>query len=114
MDAENRKRGTKPRRRPKAATPEGRENQLINLAIDLAEKQLADGTASAQVQTHFLRLGTVKAKVELEKMKQESLLLAAKTESLESAKRIEELYEKALRSMREYQGLSPETEDLDD
>lgn len=101
MDAANKKRG----RRPPAITPEGRENELISLAIDLAEKQLAAGTASAQVQTHFLRLGTVKAKLELEKIKQENLLLAAKTDAIASAKRIEELYEEALSAMRSYQGM---------
>lgn len=110
MDASNKKRGRPKRTGPPAKTPEGRENQLVSLAIDLAEKQLAKGTASAQVQTHFLRLGTVKSKLELEKIKQENLLLAAKTDALESAKRIEELYSQALKAMRTYQG-QPEDED---
>lgn len=35
-----------------ALTPEARENQLISLASDLAEKQLREGTASSQVITH--------------------------------------------------------------
>ncbi len=95
---------------PPAKTLEGRENQLIGLSIDLAEKQLAEGTASAQVLTHFLRLGTVKAKLELEKIKQENLLLAAKTEALESAQRLEALYADALKAMRSYQGQEMEEE----
>ena len=103
MDASNKKPG-KARRGAPAKTVEGRENQLIGLAVDLAEKQLAGGTASAQVLTHFLRLGTVKARLELEKIQQENLLLAAKTDQIASAKRIEELYADALTAMRGYQG----------
>lgn len=113
MGATNSK-GAKPNRRsPPAKTIEGRENQLVGLAVDLAEKQLANGTASAQVLTHFLRLGTVKSRLELEKIKQENLLLAAKTDAIESARRIEELYDKALKAMRGYQGQDP-LDDLDD
>lgn len=83
---------------------EERENQLISLAADLAERQLAEGTASAQVITHFLKLGTQRAKLEMEKIEYENNLLQARTESLESAARIEELYTKALGAMRKYQG----------
>lgn len=110
MDAKPRKR----RGRPPAKTPEGVENRLIGLSIDLAEKQLAAGTASAQVQLHFLKLGTIKAKLELEKIKQENELLRAKTESLDSAKRIEELYEKAIKQMRIYQGFRDDSEGDDE
>lgn len=109
MDANNKKRG-----RPPAKTRESQENRLISLAVDLAEKQLAEGKASAQVLTHFLRLGTVKATLELEKIKQENLLLAAKTKALESAERIEELYADAIKSMRTYQGLSEDEVEPDD
>lgn len=107
MDAETRK----TRKRPPAKTPEGRENRLISLSIDLAEKQLEAGTASAQVQLHFLKLGTIKAKLELKKIEQEILQLAAKTEALESAKRVEELYATALKNMRVYQGIPDEDEE---
>jgi hypothetical protein len=106
MDASNKKREKPKRKSPPAKTAEGRENQLISLAIDLAEKQLANGTASAQVQTHFLKLGTVRARLELEKIEQENLLLAAKTDAIESGKKIEELYSEALAAMRSYQGRS--------
>ena len=43
-----------------ALTPEARENQMISLAVDLAEKQLMEGTASSQVITHYLKLGSTK------------------------------------------------------
>lgn len=87
-----------------ASTPEGRENEMINLAIDLAEQQLMDGTASAQVITHFLKLGSTKEKIEKEIMEQQKQLMAAKTESIKSAKRVEELYVQALEAMKIYSG----------
>ena len=87
-----------------ALTPEARENQLISLAIDLAEKQLMEGTASAQVITHYLKLGTTTAKLEKEKLSRENELLQAKTKALESAERVEELYANALNAMKIYSG----------
>ncbi len=89
-----------------ALTPEARENQLVSLAINLAEQQLRDGTASSQVITHYLKLGTQKEKLEREKLERENELLRAKTESIASAKRVEELYENALKAMRDYSGQS--------
>ena len=85
-----------------AITPEARENQLASLAIDLAEKQLQEGTASSQVITHFLKIASVKERLELEKTRHETELLKAKRESIESANRIEELYVKAIEAMKSY------------
>lgn len=87
-----------------ALTPEARENQLIALAVDLAEKQLEEGTASAQVITHYLKLGSTRERLEKEKLRKENELLQAKREALESAKRVEELYTNALEAMRSYSG----------
>lgn len=91
-----------------ASSPEARENQLISLAVDLAEQQLIDGTASSQVITHYLKLGTYKEKLEIEKLHHETELLKAKTEAIESAKRIDEMYAEALRAMKEYSGQDEE------
>ena len=99
-------------KRPPATTPEGRENQLVSLAVDLAEQQLADGTASAQVITHYLKLGSTREKLEQERISKENELLQAKVESMASVKRIEELYETALNAMRTYAG--QELDDIDD
>lgn len=92
-------------RRP-VLTAEARENEMISLAMDLAEKQLAEGTASSMVIVHYLKLAAQKEERELEKIKasKEIELLNAKTESLESAKRIEELYTQALGAMKRYSG----------
>ena len=95
------------RMRP-ALTPEARENQMISLAVDLAEKQLMEGTASAQVITHYLKLGATTARLEKEKLERENELLKAKTKALESAERVEELYTNAINAMRNYSGYGSE------
>ena len=87
-----------------ATTPEARENQLIALAVDLAEKQLLEGTASSQVITHYLKLGTAKEKLEREILESKKELVKAQTENLQAAKRVEELYTNALNAMRHYSG----------
>ena len=87
-----------------ALTPEAREDQLIYLATELAEKQLRDGTASSQVVTHYLKLATAKERIEREKLELEKNLLVAKTEALQSQKRVEELYADAISAMRKYSG----------
>ena len=88
-----------------ALSPDNRESQLISLATDLAEQQLRDGTASSQVITHFLKLGTAKAELEKEKLRYENDLTKAKTEALQSAKRVEDLYANAIKAMRDYNGM---------
>ena len=94
--------------RPPATSPEARENQLINMAVDLAEQQLRDGTASSQVITHFLKLGTMKEQLEREKLMKENELLRARTEALTAAKNQEELYQKAIKAMQHYSGYNEE------
>ncbi len=95
-----------------ATTDEGRESQLISLASDLAEKQLRDGTASSQVISHYLKLGSTRAQLEDSKLKADVALLEAKIESMASAKRVEELYSEAIAAFRGYAGL-PQV-DVDD
>lgn len=87
-----------------ALTPEAQENQMISLAVDLVKQRLLDGTASSQETTHFLKLGSMKNRLEMEKLVEENRLLKAKTEALQSQKRVEELYSEALNAMRNYAG----------
>lgn len=99
--------------RPPATTLEGRENQLVSLAVDLAERQLREGTASAQVISHYLKLGSTREQLEQDRLEQENKLLRARVDAMASAKKVEELYAQALDAMRSYAGLdSPEL--LDD
>ena len=94
----------KPKTMRPALTPESREKQLISLAVDLAEKQLIEGTASSQVITHYLKLGSTKERLEKEKLEEENKLLRARTEALQSAKEVEKLYADAINAMRRYSG----------
>ena len=87
-----------------ALTPDSRENQLISLAVDCAEKQMREGTASSQVIVHYLKLGSSKERREKEKLEEEIKLLRAKTEAMKSAKVIEELYTEAINAMKTYSG----------
>ena len=93
----------KPKGRP-ATSPEEREDEMINLAVDLAERQLREGTASTQVIVHYLKLGSTRGMLEQEMLQHQTELVRAKTESLQSSKRIEELYTNALEAMRIYGG----------
>lgn len=103
----------KPKRAP-ATTVEARENQLISLAVDLAEKQLQAGTASSQVITHYLKLGSTKERLEKDILVKQKELMVAKTEQINGTKRLEELYKGALDAMRSYSGLSSGDLDEDD
>lgn len=94
---------TKQSSRP-AISPEARENQLISLAVDLVEKRLLDGSASSQETTHFLKLATTKARLEKEILEKQKELITAKTEALQSQKRMEELYANAIKAMNSYNG----------
>lgn len=91
-----------------ALTPEARENQLIALAVDAAEQQLINGTASSQVICHYLKLASTKERLQKDLLEKQKELIEAKTESLKSAKRVEELYTNALEAMRKYSGNSDE------
>lgn len=93
-----------PRKSRPATTPEGQENYMISLAERLAEKQLLDGTASSQVQVHYLKLGSSRERREQRRLELEIELLRVKTEDIAASKRIEEMYGKALAAMSEYQG----------
>ena len=98
-----------PKKRPPATTPQARENELINLAFDHAEKQIREGTASSQMVTHFLKLGSAKEGLERKKLEAENSLLAARVEQLSSMANQAETYQKAIEAFRGYRG-----EDVDE
>lgn len=93
-----------PKKMRPALTPEARENQLISLAVDLAEQQLREGTASSQVITHYLKLGSTKERIEKEILEKQKELISAKTENLKSQKKMDELYAEAIKAMKTYSG----------
>lgn len=95
----------------RARSPEARENQLISLAYDVAEERLRNGTATSQEVVHFLRLGSMKERKELEMLDKKNELMAAKTEVLQSAKRVEEMYASAIKAFKSYQGIQDEDDE---
>lgn len=102
------------RRRKPATTPEGRENELISAAHDLAEEQIRTGQASSQVITHFLKLGSSRERLEQQRIEFENELLQVKREAMERADRIEGLMTEAVNAMRSYQGDSTAVDEDDD
>lgn len=97
--------------RRRARTPEARENQLMDLAVDLAEKQLSEGTASAMVITHYLKMASQRNRLEQEKLQKEIEFLRAKTDAYEAGQRSDEKYERALRAFSLYSGHPNDDED---
>lgn len=102
---------TEVKRLAPASTPEGREDQVIALAYDLAEEQIRKGTASSQVITHFLRMGSRKERLEAEIMSEQKKLVAAKTKAIEVSERMDEIYNNAIEAMRRYSGQGDEEYD---
>ena len=100
-------------RRPPGRTPEDRENQMISMATDLAEKQIREGTASAQVITHYLKLGSTSEKLAQQYKEEEIKLLRIKAETIASQQRSEELMVHALNAFKRYSGGSTDEEDDD-
>lgn len=90
-----------------ARTSESREQQLSSAAYDLAEKQIHEGTASSQVLTHFLKAGSMRERLEQQRIEHEIELMAVKRENLEAQTRVEELYIHAIEAMRSYTGSEP-------
>lgn len=101
-------------RRKPATTPEGRENELVSAAHDLAEEQIRGGTASSQVITHFLKLGSSREQLEQQRIAHENELLKVKREQIEAQARIEELYADAINAMRAYTGEDSIEEEFED
>lgn len=87
-------------------TPEAKEQQMIALAYDLVEQRLRDGTASSQETTHFLKLGTERARLEQKRLEAETEMIVAKKESLQSQQRSEEMFQQAINAFRRYSGQS--------
>lgn len=96
---------------PPAKTLEGREDQLIAAAMDLVERRIREGTASAQETVHFLKLGSVRNQLEQDKIRQENIVLQARVKDMESRKTQEELLAKAIAAFKGYSGQDPDEED---
>lgn len=105
--------GKRPKSKP-AESIEERENQLINLAMDVAEEQMRSGEASAMVITQFLKLGSTRAQLEAKKLQADLTLSATKADVLAAEQRQEQLFSRALDAFREYSGQEPNPVEIDD
>lgn len=103
--------GPKKTRRPPALTPEARENQMISLAYDEVERKIKEGRATSQELTHFIKLGSTRERLEQQRLEREVELLARKADAMDSAKRIEALYDEAIQAMRSYGGTMTQRHD---
>lgn len=99
------------RKRAPAKGVDAREQQMIALATNLAEKQLREGTASSQIIAHYLRLGTSRERLEQERLRNENELSKAKAESIRAQQKNDALYEEAINAFRSYAGGSSEYDD---
>ena len=97
-----------------AMSPEAFENRLINKAYKAVEKRIDSGEATAAELVHFLRQGSIREQLELEKMKKENELLKVKAESIQSQKEIKELYSEAINAFRRYSGIPTMDEEEED
>lgn len=102
-----------PKKRPPAKTPQARENELINLAFDEAERQISEGKASSQMITHFLKLGSAKEGLERQELESKNKLLIARVEQLAASANSAETYERAIQAFRGYRGEDTEEEYYD-
>lgn len=108
-----RKQSGNARKGRRATTAEGREQQIASMAYDLAEEQIDAGTASSQVITHFLKMGSTRERLEQQRIQHENELMEVKRDAIAGQKRVEELYMNALDAMRSYSGNPSEGEDDD-
>lgn len=102
------------RKQTPAKTPEARENQLINLAVDETERRLRNGTASSQILTVLLKLATTKAQLELEKLRSDISLQKAKEQEIEDKASNSDLYAQALKAFKSYRGDGDNEDEYDD
>lgn len=97
-------------RRPPATTPEDRESQISSLAFDLVEQRLRDGTASSQETVWALKMGSIRERAELAKLKAEGELIETKRALMDAQKANEGLYAEAISAFRTYSGETPPME----
>lgn len=100
----------KERKKP-ARTPKQRENQIINLVMDVVEQKIIDGTASSQILCHFLKLATEKERLENDKLRGELELAKARVRQIDMQEDLKSLYEGAVSAMRGYRSTNENDEE---
>lgn len=85
-----------------ADNPESREKQLVNLAVDLAEKQLREGTAPPSVINHFLKIASKRESLERDILERQAELITSKAKNMNKDRDAEELAKAAIEAMKSY------------
>lgn len=93
--------GSKPRKQ-KAQSPSEREQELIALAYDEAERRLRDGTASSQIIASLLQRGSPRAELEDRLLETQVTNVEAKTKAIESSQNMEKLVTEAMQALNIY------------
>lgn len=99
---------------PPASTVEAREEEMVNLATNLAEQKLRDGTATSALILHYLKAGSVKERKQVQILSKQEELISAKTESLQLDRKKEDLYEDVISSLKDYRGETYDEYDEED
>lgn len=83
---------------------EERERELAYLATCLAEQQLRDGSAKAQVITHYLKLASPRENIERRMMEAKIQLLEGQLQACQRDTTTQQLLEEAIESLKMYRG----------
>lgn len=85
-----------------SSDPKSREQQLVNQAMNLAEKQLLDGTAAPSVINHFLKIGSTREFIERDILEKQAQLIEAKASTIAKDREAGEVAKAAIEAMRNY------------
>lgn len=91
-----------------SSTPEGRENELIDMAYNEVARRIANHEATSAELVHFLRMGSEKERLERSKIESEMELQRAKTVAIEEGRSMEAIAAEAIAAFKRYSGVEDE------
>lgn len=97
-----------------ALTVDEEEDELVALAVGLAKERLLDKSASNDLVRSIIQFGTVRARLEKEKLRRETELLIAKADAIEQARATEAMFQEAVAAMKSYTYRPEEEEEYDE
>lgn len=101
-------------RKSAARTPEAREQEMIALAMDLAEQKLRDGSAPAPLVMLFAKAGLDRERLEREGLEINNRLGHTKASQIEQMTQSNEKLDRVFKALRTYQGMPDEDEGEDE
>lgn len=91
-----------------ASTPEGRENELIDMAYNEVARRIANHEATSAELVHFLKMGSEKERLERSKLEAEMELQRVKAEAIVEGRSMESIAADAMEAMKRYSGVEDE------